>query len=609
MIAISVLLSSLTIAAMPQRADSVAYDIRFPNAAHHEAEITVRWSGLPDRPIETRMSRSSPGRYALHEFARNVYAVSAVDGRGRPLEITRPDPHSWLVHGHDGTVRLTYTLYADRADGTYTGIDRTHGHLNMPATFMWAPVAAERPIRITFHPPAGSEWRIATQLAPTASPTTFTAPHLQYFMDSPTEVSNFAERRWTVPSGNRQDTVRIAMHHVGTDAEFDAYVEMAKKVVAEQIAVYGNPAPYDHGLYTFLADYLPWASGDGMEHRNSTILASTASLAENALGLLGTLSHEFFHSWNVERIRPRNLEPFDFSRENMSDVLWFAEGFTSYYDDLTIRRGGISDDTQYAQGLTGTINTVLNAPGRAFFTAAEMSMQAPFVDAAVANDPNNRTNTFISYYTWGAGIGLGLDLTLRSRFPNVTLDDFMRAMWVKHGVTERPYTIEDLRLVLGEVTGDQAFADDFFARYIQGHEAVDYEALLGHAGILVRKAAPDRATLGQAFFQVRDNRLIVTSATLIDTPLYDAGVDRGDQIITLDGEPIASAEQLNRIVQRHKPGDTLPIQFYSRGETRNATLTLVEDPAVEILLYETAGETLTPKMQTFRRSWLESKAR
>lgn len=606
--AISLLLAGLTLATVQQRADTVAYDIRFPNAAHHEAEITVRWTNLPERPLETRMSRSSPGRYALHEFAKNVYSVHAVDGRGRPLEITRPDPHSWLVHGHDGTVRLTYTLYADRADGTYSGIDRTHGHLNMPATFMWAPSAAERPIRIMFHPPAGSEWRVATQLAPTATRDVFTAPHLQYFMDSPTEVSNFAERRWTVRSGNRQDTIRIAMHHIGSDAELDAYAEMAKKVVAEQIAIYGNPAPYDHGLYTFIADYLPWASGDGMEHRNSTILASTASLADNALGLLGTLSHEFFHSWNVERIRPKNLEPFDFSRENMSDVLWFAEGFTSYYDDLAIRRAGITDDTQYAQGLTGTINTVLNAPGRSYFTAAEMSMQAPFVDAAVANDPNNRANTFISYYTWGAGIGLGLDLTLRSRFADVTLDDYMRAMWTKHGVTERPYTIEDLRLTLGEVTGDQAFADDFFARYIQGHEAVDYEALLAHAGILVRKAAADRPTLGQAFFQVRDNRLVVTSSTLIDTPLYEAGIDRGDQIIRLDGHPVASTEQLNAIVQRKKPGDALPIEFYSRGETRTATITLVEDPTLEIVLFETAGKEFTPEMQAFRRDWLRSRA-
>ncbi|MGH7501625.1 MAG: M61 family metallopeptidase [Longimicrobiales bacterium] len=607
MTGIPALLANLLLAALPQAADSVAYDVHFPNVAHHEVEITVRWGNLPARPLETRMSRSSPGRYALHEFARNVYSVSAVDSRGRALDITRADPHSWMVYGHDGTVRLTYTLYADRADGTYSGIDRSHAHLNMPATFMWAPVAADRPIRITFHPPAGSNWRVATQLGPTASPATFTSPHLQYFMDSPTELSDFDVREWTVASGSRQDTIRIALHHQGTDPEFDVYAEMARKVVAEQIAIYGNPAPYDHGLYTFLADYLPWVAGDGMEHRNSTVISNTGSLADNALGLLGTLSHEFFHSWNVERMRPKSLEPFDFSRENMSDLLWFAEGFTSYYDDLAIRRAGIFDDARYAEGLTGTINTVLNAPGRSFFTAAEMSMQAPFVDAAVANDPNNRGNTFISYYTWGAGIGLGLDLTLRSRF-NLTLDDYMRAMWTKHGVTERPYTIENLRLVLGEITKDQSFADDFFARYIQGHEAVDYEALLANAGILLRRAAPDRPTLGQALFQVRNNQLILVSASLIDTPLYDAGIDRGDQIIALDAQPVASTEQLDAIVARHKPGDTIAVEFYSRGETRNATITLVEDPRLEVVLYEAAGREVTPAMHAFRRSWLGSKA-
>jgi predicted metalloprotease with PDZ domain len=607
MIAISALLSSLALAAAAQ-ADSVAYDIRFPNPAHHEAEITIRWSNLPERPLEARMSRSSPGRYALHEFAKNVYSVSAVDGRGRPLIITRPDPHSWMVHGHDGTVRLTYTLYADRADGTYSGIDRSHAHLNMPATFMWAPGATDRPIRISFDLPAGSNWRVATQLAPTASPVTFTSPDLQYFMDSPTEVSNFDIRAWTVASGNRRDTIRIALHHRGTDAEFDAYADMARKVVAEQIAVYGNPAPFDYSVYTFLADYLPWAARDGMEHRNSTVLSSTATLADSALDLLGTLSHEFFHSWNVERIRPKDLEPFDFSRANMSDALWFAEGVTSYYDDLTIRRAGLLDDARYAAGLAGTINTIVHSPGRAFFSAAEMSMQAPFVDAAVANDPDNRGNTFISYYTWGAGIGLGLDLTLRSRFPGVTLDDYMRAMWGRHGIAERPYAIDDLRLVLGEVTRDQAFADDFFARYIQGHDAVDYEALLAHAGFLVRKASANRPTLGQAFFQVRDNQLILVSPTLIDSPLYEAGLDRGDQIIVLDHEPVGSTEQLDRIVARHKPGDALPIEFYSRGEAHTATITLIEDPRFEVVLYEAAGKEVTPAMQAFRRAWLGSKA-
>jgi predicted metalloprotease with PDZ domain len=344
-----------------------------------------------------------------------------------------------------------------------------------------------------------------------------------------------------------------------------------------------------------------------MEHRNSTVLASTGSLASNATGLLGTLSHEFFHSWNVERIRPTSLEPFDFTRENMSGALWFAEGFTSYYDDLLIRRAGLTEDAGYATGLAGTINAVVNGPGREYFTAVEMSMQAPFVDAAVSNDPTNRVNTFISYYTWGAAIGLGLDLTLRSRF-DVTLDDYMRAMWRKYGKTEHPYTIDSLRITLGEVTNDTGFADDFFARYIQGHEVVDYAALLEHAGILVRRARPDQATLGPAFFQVRDGRLIVASGTIVGSPLYEAGIDRGDQIVSLDGESVSAEAQVEQIVARHEPGDTVAVEFFSRGATHTARITLVEDPGLEVATFETAGRELTPAMAAFRSAWLGSKA-
>src|SRR5690606_8988480 len=151
--------------------------------------ITVVYTSVPDGPLELRMSRSSPGRYALHEFAKNVYRVRAVDGAGRELTITRPNPYQWDVAGHDGTVRVTYTLFGDHADGTYTGIDLTHAHMNMPATFMWARGMGERPIAVTFRPPAGSEWRVATQLVAAGEPGRYVAPHLQYFLDSPTELS------------------------------------------------------------------------------------------------------------------------------------------------------------------------------------------------------------------------------------------------------------------------------------------------------------------------------------------------------------------------------------------------------------------------------------
>ena len=139
----------------------ISYDVAFPSAAHHEAQIEVTIKNVSADPLELRMSRSSPGRYALHEFAKNVYRVAATDGAGRALTITRPDPHQWNVSGHDGTVIVTYTLFADLLDGTYSAIDLTHAHLNIPATFMWARGHQDMPISVTFHPPVEG-WKVAT---------------------------------------------------------------------------------------------------------------------------------------------------------------------------------------------------------------------------------------------------------------------------------------------------------------------------------------------------------------------------------------------------------------------------------------------------------------
>lgn len=587
----------------------VRYEVSFPNAVHHEARIVVTFDDVAAGPLEVRMSRSSPGRYAIHEFAKNVYAVEATDGNGRPLDVSKTDLYGWTVAGHDGTVRFAYTLFADRADGTYSGIDATHAHLNIPATFVWARGLEKRPISVTFHPPEGSNWKVATQLVPADAPYTFTAPDLYYFLDSPIELSDFDVREWTVPGSNgREYTIRIALHHQGSDEDFDRFTEMAKKVVAEQIAVFGEPADFDYGSYTFITDYLPWVAGDGMEHRNSTILTSTRPLAgDGALRNLGTLSHEFFHTWNVERLRPRSLEPFDFERANMSRDLWFAEGFTSYYDRLTIRRAGLFSDDDYAATLSGAIDAVVNSPGRRFHSPVEMSMRAPFVDAATAIDPTNTPNIFISYYTWGSMIGLGLDLTLRTRF-DLTLDDFMREMWRTHGKTERPYTLDDIRAALARVTGDAVFAGEFIDRYVTGTDVVDYEELLARAGYLVRKAAPGRASLGRVRFQSQGGQLFVATQTLIGSPIYDAGLDRGDRIITLDGRNVASESDVAAILAARAPGDRIQVTFEQRGQTRTATITLAEDPTLEVVTFEKAGRPVSDEVRAFRDAWLGSRA-
>ena len=404
------------------QAQTNTYTISFDNAVHHEAVVKVTFPQVKSKKLRVQMSRSSPGRYAIHEFAKNVYGFKATNEAGETLEIKREDPYSWEITNTDGTINIEYILFANRADGTYSQIDETHAHLNMPATFIYAESLQERPTEITFNTRKDLNWKVATQLKHTQG-TTFTSPNLYYFLDSPTEISDYKLREFKVDGQN----IRFVLHDPGTEAEFDEYWEKVKAIVLQEKAVFGALPIYDFGEYTFLACYMPNVSGDGMEHRNSTILTDTETLANGGMdGNIGTVSHEYFHSWNVERIRPADLEPFKFDRANMSNSLWFAEGFTSYYTNLILERAGIITAEEYVKGLNGTFNYVWNSPALQFFNPIEMSNQAPFVDAATAVDPVNRENMFISYYSYGSVLGLALDLSLREK--NLSLDDFMKLM-------------------------------------------------------------------------------------------------------------------------------------------------------------------------------------
>ncbi len=586
----------------------VEYHVSFPEVEHHEAEIEAHLFGAsPGEVVEFRMSRTSPGRYALHEFAKNVYSVEIRDGAGNILDVTRPNPHQWNAVATDTELVFKYTLFADRAGGTYTGIDRTHAHLNIPATFIWARQFVEAPISVSFDLP-DENWKVATQLAHSGTSDIFTAPNLYYFLDSPIEISAYSKRSWQVADGDEMRTINLVIHHDGTEEEVDSYTEMAKKVVAEQIAIYGDVPDYDYGEYTFLADYLPHVSGDGMEHRNSTYIVSTRPLSSGAVRNLGTLAHEYFHQWNVERIRPQDLEPFDFENANMTGELWFAEGFTSYYTGLSIRRTGINNDEDFARGLSGTVNTVVNSPGRQYFSAREMSMQAPFVDAAVSVDPTNRSNTFISYYTFGSAIGLGLDLTLRSEFDGITLDDYMAAMWKKFGVTEEPFTNDDLKNTLGELVGDQKFADRIFSRYIEGREAFDYARLLANAGFHVRKRNEGEIWTG-ARFADDDGAVVVSALTTKGSPFYNAGIEGGDTILRWGDTIITDTEQLDELLADSEPDSIVDVTYQQRGESLTSTVTLTEDPAIEVVTFEEADLTLTDAQLSFRELWLSSKVK
>ncbi|WP_347158129.1 M61 family metallopeptidase [Pontibacter chitinilyticus] len=586
----------------------VQYQLAFPNYVHHEAEVQVTFDNVPTDTLKVLMPRTSPGRYAIHEFAKNVYHVKVTDAQGHELPVYRPTTNEWDVIGHHGTVKLSYTLFGDHADGTYAGIDETHAHLNMPATLMYAKGFEAAPAYVTFNIPQGKNWKVATQLKPEQG-NTYYAPNFQYLMDSPTEISDFDLAEWTVQDQGKTKTIQVAMHHQGSKALFDDYVAQVKKIVQQEKAVFGQLPDYDFGRYTFIACYMPQAVSDGMEHRNSTMIPSSRPLDKYRDALLNTVAHEYFHSWNVERIRPKTLEPFGFQEANMSESLWLAEGFTNYYGDLMMARTGLFDTKAYADNLAGDLNYVLLSPGRQYHTLVEMSQQAPFVDAARSVDEVNRQNTFISYYIYGSITGLALDMTLRQQY-HKTLDDYMQALWRKYGKTEKAYRLADLEETLVEVTGDQAFARSFFQNTINGTQLPAYEPLLAKAGLELRKAKPGTPYLGlnASELEFSKNGATITTGTLVTSALYKAGLDRTDIIKVLDGRKLRSEKDLHKVLDKHKPGDNVSLTFERLGQPRTVTITLQEVPTLEVVPYETIGKELTPEMQQYRQAWLGSKA-
>ncbi|EHQ27125.1 M61 family metallopeptidase [Mucilaginibacter paludis] len=588
---------------------AIFYSISFPNANHHEAEIVMTIPEASTLPVKIRMSRSSAGRYATHEFGKNIYNLKAFNVDSSALTIKQLEGDLYEIPEHGPTVKISYTLYANYVDGTYSGIDASHAHLNMPATFIWAVGYEKRPLKFQFADLDQHGWKVATQLKHDGA-NVYSAPDMQYMMDSPTELSAFKETNWSVTNTDgKPETIRLSTHSDDAQPVVDNFGKMLQKVVLEEKAVYGELPAYDYGEYTFLQDVYPTDSGDGMEHRNSTCIVEAADKVEgNEVRMLSTFSHEYFHSWNVKRIRPKSLEPFNFEHANMSGELWFAEGFTQYYGELLLVRAGFHTPDEYARTMSGLINSVLNTPAAAKYSPVQMSNYAVFADAGVSIDPANKANIFTSYYYYGGATALALDLRLRSEF-KLTLDDYMRQVWLDYGKPYIPYTIADLQKSLAKVTNNKIFAADFFKRYILGIEKNNYVDLLNKAGYIMQKTAPGKPWMGAITAKLNNGNVIITGNSIIGTPIYKAGIDVGDILKKMDGKAVDGSEPLASYLEGKKPGDKIVISYQNRTGNHQATITLEENPQMEVVSAEKAGQALTAEQETFRKNWLSSKVK
>jgi predicted metalloprotease with PDZ domain len=469
---------------------AIAYRIAMPDPASHLYEIAVDVDGVRAATLPLQLPVWSPGRYAKMDFARNVQEFRATGANGRPLRWDKTDGSRWVVTtAGSRSVRVRYRVFANMLSGTFSVLDTAHANWNGASLFMYVEGHKPNPVTLDVEPPAG--WQVVNGDTRTRGQTRFRFENYDRLVDTPTEVAPAVLLDSFVVDGRRYRTM---VHHNGPAPATarERFVRDVEKIVRYENSVFGPP-PLEQ--YTFLFN-IGYPGGDGMEHLYSTQIVNSATWNDSASVLPGltTAAHEYFHVWNVKRVRPVALGPFDYTREQYQPSLWVAEGWTQYYGLTALGRGGVVDRDAFYSTMAGLMQTNLTAPGRKEVSARMASFHAPFWDGAAQPQPNNGSQTFLSYYTKGAGLALYLDLYLRAKSANGrSLDDVFdllkRRTWnaksTSYYLQGRGYTERDVEQAASEVAGEDMRA--WFDRHVGGTEDVDYDAMLARAGLrLVR---------------------------------------------------------------------------------------------------------------------------
>ena len=608
---------SEAVAAQTQPLKSITYRLSMsrPNSHLFEVAIEVELPDqLKDTPIQFQMAKWSPGRYAVFDFAKNVQEFHAAAGVCPPpgrcdqamRPVTRVNDQTWSVAPlGSSALTIKYKVFANDLSGTFSQLDSRHGNYNGGTIFMYVVDHKPDPVKLVIYSPSG--WKIVNGRTERPGQTEWQFPNWDVLIDTPTEIAP----DWTVESFQVDGKkYHVVVHSFGAEGgKRNNLVRDIEKIVRAEVGMWGPP---EFDEYTFLIHFAADdRSGDGMEHLTSTQIIEPGALAEVGVyeDTLGTVAHEFFHVWNVKRLRPLELGPWDFTRSANTRGLWVAEGFTNYYGHLMMRRGGIWNDTRFVARQAETIDRIENAPGSRLMSAEESSLSAPFLDDAPHSQLTNLSNTSISYYPKGELIGMVLDLLVRGRTKGkASLDDIMRAMYEEfyrkssnnsYYLRGRGYATEDVQRVASQVAGFEL--SDFFHRYVRNTEMLPYDEALSYVGLKLVKtqqAQPYNAGLtldseeeaGMRILNVRNN-----------SPAEDAGLDVGDEILALAGRKVTRQTWFPTLA-RYKPGDSVPITV--KRDRKTITTKIIMGPPDRFEYKIEFKADATDDQKTLRDAWL-----
>ncbi len=545
----------------------VQYGIDLTRAPSQLIDVRIAISGVDTGTVEFHMPTWRPGRYVILDPAGTVRDVRATDGAQTALPVRKTAKSTWVVETKgQSSVQLAYTLYANSISDRTRHADDSHAFISPSSVLMYTDEHRDEPCRVLVHTPQGADWRVATGLD-AESTTSFVARDYDTLVDCPLEIGEHQLISFNV-DGVPHEIV------IWGEAEPDAdrLREDVSAIVREQARVFGGELPY--GRYVYLVHSAPGIGG-GTEHLNSTIMQTRPSTWTDDGAyerFLGLVSHEMFHTWNVKRLRPAGLVPYDYQRENYTDLLWVAEGTTSYYDDLTLVRTGLISVDDYLGMIRGTIGGVLGRPGVQVQSLADSSFDAWIKFNRSTPDDVNST---VSFYSQGALVSLLLDLEVRRTTEGrVTLDDVLRALYARHPLEAGGFTTDDMLSTLAVLTGTAW--DEFFERWVRSARAPDVTDALAWVGVEVTPNEPeDGAYIGLDFRD--EDGFAAVRAVRTDGPAFGTGILAGDLVVAIDGAR-ATPSSITEHLEDAAPGAAIELTLFRRDHMRRVTLVASTPP-------------------------------
>ncbi len=573
------LLAAMASAGAAYSMDPIQYTVRFPAPQTHYAEVTAVFPAAQQSEVEVFMAVWTPGSYLVREFARNVENVQAFDASGKALSITKSRKNRWrIVTGGSPSVTVKYRVYGREMSVRTNWVDERFALLNGAATFLSLADHQPRAHDVTIELPQGwSRTMTGMPFAADGKPNHYTAPDFDTLVDCPIVAGSPAVYEFEV------DGKKHYLVNQGEDGVFDGKRAAAdvEKIVREHRRMWGF-LPYDR--YVFLN--LITESGGGLEHKNSFVIMSSrwaTRTHKSYVDWLSLVSHEYFHAWNVKRLRPVELGPFDYEAENYTSNLWVAEGFTEYYAMLALKRAGLCSEKEYLgigpatetsrASLSRIIEDLQTTPGRLTQAVADSSFDAWI---KLYRPDENSGNTTISYYTKGAVVGWLLDARVREATKDKkSLDDVMRLAY-QHFAGSTGYTRQQFFQTASEVAGEDL--RPFFADAVESTKELDYTQALNWFGLRFKADSEkkDAATLG-AVTKVDAGRLIVSNVPR-GTAADQAGLSVDDELLAVDGFRI-KADQWKQRAEQYRPGDKSKLLVARRDRIIEVPIEWSKEPA------------------------------